>query len=170
MLSRTFEVLPGFAYYRDTDGMNARATPAVMLDRTDGTVMFGLGLLEHLLARPSHGDAAVVAVCAHEFGHIIAYKLGLQQRLISNGSPFRGEQFADFIAGYFAGLRKLERPDFPAVAFATTQRSFGGSVRGTHGTGVERAAAVEAGFAAAYRDRMDSSSGINVGYQYAMSV
>ncbi len=170
MLSRTFNVLPGFAYYRDDDGANAKATSAVLLERTDGTVLFGLNLLRQLLSRPEHPDASIVAVCAHEFGHIVAFRNNLQQSLTQGQGPFRGEQFADWLAGYFAGRRKRERPSFPAVVFATTQQSFGGPVRGSHGTGPERGRAVEAGFAAAYYQRLDADAAIDAAYAYARNV
>jgi len=170
MLSRMFEVLPGFAYYRETEGPNARATSQVLLERTDGTVLFGLQFLQMLLSRPAHGDASVVAVCAHEFGHIVSYKRGLIGQLSPNpAQPFRAEQFADFMAGYFGGRRKLERPDFPAVVFATTQRDFGGQTRGSHGTSQERGSAVEAGFLSAYQQRHDINAAVQAGFQYAMS-
>lgn len=169
-LSRTFDVLPGFAYYRDTDGKNALATPEPLLERTDGTVLFGLGMLGMLLDRPEHPDASVVAVCAHEFGHIVGYKTGLINQLDPDrNNPFRAEQHADYLAGYFAGVRKIERPEFPAVIFATTQRSFGGQTRGSHGTGEERAEAVVEGFKAAYERRASRSDAIQQGFQFAMA-
>lgn len=165
-LTRMFDVLPGFAYYREAGRPNAQATTEVLLQRTDGTVLFGLGLLQMLLQRPSHPDASIVAVCAHEYGHIVSYKNGLIRRLDPTGTqPFRAEQYADYIAGFFAGARKLERPDYPAVVFATTQRSFGG---GSHGTGVQRGEAVQQGFLDAYQRRLSARQGIQRGYEFAM--
>lgn len=170
MLSRTFDVLPGFAYYRDDDQPNARAFTEPLLQRTDGTVLFGLGLLRTLLQRPQDPDAAVVAVCAHEYGHIVSYKNGMISRLDpSRTSPFRAEQFADYIAGFFAGARKRQRPNFPAVAFATTQRSFGGSTRGSHGTGEERGEAVQRGFLDAYQRQLSPAQGVQAGFDWTMA-
>lgn len=168
MIARTFGVHPAFAFYRDGQGQeNARATPERLLQNADGTVLFGLDLLQELLSRPSHGDASVVAVCAHEFGHIVSYKNGDIERLAPDSAqPFRAEQYADFMSGYFAGRRKLERQDFPAVVFATTCRSFGG---GNHGTGEQRGEAVQAGFLAAYRDHMDTDDGVGAALEFAMS-
>lgn len=169
-LAQTFDVLPAFAYYRDDGSPNALATPERLLERADGTVLFGLAMLQDLLRRPQHPDASVVAVCAHEFGHIVGYKTGLIRQLAPNQrNPFRAEQHADYIAGFFAGLRARERPDFPAAIFAVTQREFGGTTRGTHGTGEERAAAVVEGFKASYERRLSASDGIQQGFQYAMS-
>ncbi|MFZ5746137.1 MAG: metalloprotease [Pseudomonadota bacterium] len=166
-IARTFEVLPAFTYLDDGNQPNAYATAEAMLDRTDGTVMFGLGFLKMLLARPERPDASIVAVCAHEFGHILSYKNGMIRQLApTRGAPFRGEQFADFMAGYFAGTRKLEHADYPAVVFATTQRYFGG---GDHGSGEQRGAAVQAGFLAGYQRRMSIGDAQQTGFNYAMA-
>ncbi len=169
MLARTYEVLPAFAYYQDGASPNALATPRPLLERADGTVLFGLNMLQRLLGRPEHPDASVVAVCAHEFGHIVGYKTGLIQKLAPGNNPFRAEQHADYLSGFFAGIRRRERPDYPSVIFAMTQRDFGGAVRGSHGTGEERAAAVVEGFKAAYERRISASEGIQQGFQFAMS-
>jgi hypothetical protein len=144
-------ILPGFAYFDDASGPNAFATTERILGNTDGSVLFGLKLLEMCLKRPTHGDASIVAICAHEYGHILSYKNGMMDKLSPANSgdegTFRAEQFADFVAGYYAGTRKRANPSYPAVAFATTQLSFGG---GDHGTGEQRGEAVQEGFLAAY--------------------
>lgn len=168
-LSNLLEVLPGFAYYDDSSAPNAKATSAQLLDRTDGTVLFGLSLLQECLARPSNGDASIVAICAHEYGHILSYKNDMIGTLSPSGSGdqgvFRSEQFADYIAGYYAGVRKRENPAYPAVAFATTQRSFGG---GDHGSGRQRGEAVEAGFLAAYQRNLAPQVAFQNGLQFCM--
>jgi hypothetical protein len=165
-----FGVLPGFSYFSGSEDDNAFATPEPRLQRTDGTVLFGLGMLRELLALPEQRDAAIVAVCAHEFGHIIAFKTGLQRRLVPDQSHvFRGEQFADFMAGFFSGLRRRANPAYPAVVFATTLRSLGGTARGTHGTQEERGRAVAEGFKAAVQDRLDAVDGIGRAESYAMA-
>lgn len=152
-ISRLFDVLPGFSYYDDAGAPNAKATSQQLLDRTDGTVIFGLRMLQNLLAG-SRPDASIVAVCAHEYGHILSYKNGMIHQLDPTGTEaFRAEQFADYMAGYYAGSRKRESSSFPAVVFATTQQSFGG---GDHGSGQQRGEAVQQGFLAAYQQRLDS--------------
>ena len=63
----------------------------------------------------------MATVCAHEFGHILQYQKGLIRPLQGWDSTNRRiELHADFLAGYFAGIRKGKRPSFPAVVFATT--------------------------------------------------
>ena len=61
-ISRTFNVLPGFSFYDDSGSPNAQATSEVLLGNTDGTVLFGLSLLQEVLARPTKPDASIVAI------------------------------------------------------------------------------------------------------------
>lgn len=149
-LAGTFEVLPGFAFYNDAGGHNAYATDAPLLDKTDGTVMFGLGMLQRLMSGTDHPELSVAAVCAHEFGHIYQYKHGLIPVVNSGASTVRRSELqADYFSGYFAGIRKLEKPNFPAAVFALTQYNFGDNMvehKDHHGTPEERANAIIAGF------------------------
>lgn len=172
-ISETFRVLPGFAYYDDHGHLNAYASEKVRMARADGTVLFGRGLLRRLLARPEAPDVAVTAVCAHEFGHILQYKLNLKKTVFAReNTAKRVELHADYLAGYFAGISKLKRPDYPAAVFATTQHSAGGfrGGKGNHGTPDERAAAVVKGFEVAYRERRNLSDAVHVGVKYVFSI
>lgn len=169
-LARTWDVLPGFAYFREPEENNAKATPQPLLKRSDGTVLLGIGMLKELLAFPEHRDAAIVSVCAHEFAHIVQYKSGLIKKLAPNReNPFRAEQHADYLAGFYAGLRRLEYPDYPAVVFAQTQSRYGTRTRGTHGTSKERGEAVVEGFKAAHERRVSPQDGILEGFNFAMA-
>ncbi|WP_133493669.1 metalloprotease [Stakelama pacifica] len=153
-MTALFGVLPGFAYFDEPmgEGSNAYATSAVRLDRDDGTVLFGTRMLKGLLGRPTAPDAAVLAVCAHEYGHIVQYRRGLSARLNAGQSTVkRQELHADYLAGYFAAVRKIENANFSSVTFATTMYDLGDTAfhsRNHHGTHDERAAAVMAGFSA----------------------
>jgi hypothetical protein len=169
-LTDTFNVLPGFAYYDDTGAPNAKATNWRMFGRGDGTVFFGRKLLERCMKAREHPDVAVSAICAHEFGHIAQYKYGLAKRL-KDGQPTvkRNELHADFLAGFFAGVRKLERPTFPAAVFATTQYAagdYGTENPKHHGTPDERAAAIVKGFETAFRDRRSATEALQIGMKY----
>lgn len=173
-ISGTLEVLPGFAYYDDYDGLNAYATPRVRLNNADGTVLFGQQLLQRLMKSKEDPEVAVAAVCAHEFGHILQFKLGLD-KVVGAGQPTvkRMELQADFLAGYFAGIRKLERPAFPAVVFATTQYNFGDNMinhPGHHGTPDERGAAISKGFEVAFREKRKLSEAIQISTNYVQSL
>jgi hypothetical protein len=171
-LSDMFNVLPGFAFFDDSDSLNAAASTSQRLGRRDGSVVFGKKLLTFLMKYPSTPEAGVAAVCAHEFGHIAQYKLGLDRKLMmSNGRVKRLELHADFMSGYFAGRRKLEISGFPAAVFAATQDRFGDTAFNDpdhHGTSQERGAAVVAGFDCAFRDRKDFATAIGIGVQYAL--
>lgn len=165
-LGRQFGVIPGFAYYRDGAQPNARATSQILLGNTDGTVLFGLTLLNNLVAR-TRPDAAIMAVCAHEFAHILSFKNGMIHDLVPNFNvPFRGEQFADYMAGYYAGAKRRTNPSFPAVVFATTQNSFGG---GSHGTGAQRGEAVQQGYLLGFQGEVPVDVAAQSAFNYSMS-
>jgi hypothetical protein len=69
-------------------------------------------------------------------------------------------------------VRKLEKPDFPAAVYATTQYGFGDyrsdSVR-HHGRPEERADAIVKGFEVAFRDRCTPAEALAIGMRYAMA-
>jgi hypothetical protein len=138
-----------------------------------GTVLFGTRLLKSLLAGGEHPEIAVAMVCAHEFGHIVQYKRGLMRTLQGwDPTARRVELHADFLAGYFAGTRKVQRPTFPAVVFATTAYAVGtydSNGPDYHGTPAERAAAVIQGFQTAFRDQHTVADAINIGVNYVRS-
>ena len=147
-LCQAFQVRPGFSYYREPseDPQNAYATEQRIISESDGTVLFGLNMLGALLARSQNGPVSVIAVAAHEFGHIVALKRGFQSQLAPDAThPFRSEQFADYMSGYFSGIRRRNNPNFPASDFAMTFRDMAGTSQGTHGTREERGEAIARG-------------------------
>lgn len=168
-LTDLYGVLPGFSFFDDYDGENAYATTATKLHRADGTVLFGKRYFLHAMEVPENPELGVVATCAHEFGHIVQYKNRLQKRL-TDGQPTlkRLELNADFFSGFFAGARKLERPEFPAAVFAANRYSHGDFATNTthHGTPDERAAAVVRGFETAYRERRSFAEAIGISLNY----
>jgi hypothetical protein len=168
-----FSCQPGFAYFDDREGLNAYATPTVRSNGPDGTVLFGTGMLGTLLSRTEHPDMAVACVCAHEFGHILQYKHGLDA-VVGRGQPTvkRIELQADYFAGYFAGVRKRVRPSYPAAVFATTAHSVGDTQFGNrnhHGTPDERAAAIVEGYYAGYRDQRSLSEAMQLSTNYVLT-
>ena len=170
MMTDILDAAPGFAFYDDAEGLNAYATNRVRLNGTDGTVLFGQRLLKRLMSAREHPEISVAAVCAHEFGHILQFKRNLTE-VVGAGQPTvkRVELQADFFGGFFAGKRKLAKPDFPAAVFALTQWNFGDNMLESpnhHGTARERAAATVAGFEAGFRDRRTLADAINVSINY----
>jgi len=173
-ITDTLGVLPGFGYFDDFEGENAYATSASRLGRADGTVLCGKRFFIHTMSELDHPDVALTAVCAHEFGHIVQYKRGFFQALRA-GQPTikRVELNADFFAGVYAGMRKLQKPDYPAAVFASKQYSHGDYLinsPGFHGTPDERAAAVVRGFEVAYRERRTLSDAIQIGINYVLTL
>jgi hypothetical protein len=173
-ISGYFDVAPGFAYYDDYDARNAYATKVKRLNGADGTVLFGRRLLKRCLAGTDNPDISVACICAHEFGHILQYKLGLDQK-VGAGQPTvkRIELQADFFAGYFAGRRKIERPAFPAAVFAVTQYGMGDDMihePDHHGTPDERAGAIVRGFEVAFRERRPLPDAIQISVNYVSTL
>ena len=171
MIADLLQVSPGFAYYDDYDGMNAYATPRVKLNGADGTVLFGQAFLRKLRAGRESPEVAVVAVCAHEFGHILQFKHGLTAR-VRNGDPTvkRSELQADYFSGFFAGHRKKALPSYPAAVGALAQYNVGDhSINSPqhHGTPEERGAAFVRGFEAGYRENLALGDAIQQSVAYA---
>ena len=173
-LSDLFAVLPGFAFFNEDQGPNAFASPSQRLRRSDGSVVFGQQLLRKLMSASEHPAARVAAVCAHEFGHIVQYKRGIDRILVGADQRVkRLELHADYLAGYFAGTRRLARSDFPAAVFADAQFNAGDNMVSNpnhHGTAQERGAAVSAGYIAAFRDKKTFDDAISAGIDYVRSV
>jgi hypothetical protein len=174
MLSDRFDVLPGFAFFGGGESRNAFASTSHRLGRSDGSVIFGVSLLNELLAIADIRETGVAAVCAHEFAHILQYKRGIDKILVgADRRVKRLELHADYLAGYFAGGRKRANPSFPAVAFAQSQDRFGDDQFGDpnhHGTSKERGAAVVAGFNASYHDGLDLNGAVQSGLSYVQLI
>ncbi|MGX1317491.1 hypothetical protein AB7M17_000944 [Bradyrhizobium sp. USDA 377] len=171
-ISDCLNVTPSFAYYDDYDWPNALASDKISVAGTDGTVLFGKRLLKKLMASAEAPDAAVAGVCAHEFGHILQYKLHLDKTLRAGQSTVkRVELNADFFAGYFAGVRKWERPSFNAAVIALTQFKSGDDMvddKSHHGTPEERGKAIVKGYQTGHDDRKPLLDAIQIGLKYVM--
>lgn len=173
-LDRLFDVAPGFGFFDDKGSPNAFASQSTQFGTSDGVVVYGTTLLRQQLGLADHPDAGIAAVAGHEYAHILQFKRGLNKQLTgSDGRVKRLELHADFLVGYFAGLRKLERPDFPAAVFASTQFTYGDNMIESpqhHGTPAERGQAVVAGYQAAFRDRQSTSAAIDTGLRYVAAL
>lgn len=167
-LRTVFAVTPGFGFIDDSrfgpDGNAGATAKRLMPEGVDGTIVFGRGMLSNLMKVADPG-AAIVAVCAHEFGHILAYRLSLHDQLVPHGSqPLRGEQYADYMAGFFAGQRKLLTPTYPAIKFLETLGAMAG---GHHGTKEQREEAVYEGYKDAHDNKLTMSQGAHRGFDWA---
>lgn len=103
-----FGLRPYCCFYDDTDGANAFATTELLAGRGQGTVAFGIKLMTDLSREfqgewGSQGLHAAAAIFAHAFGHIAQFTSGDY----SPGPTM--ELQADFMAGWYTGLRALQQ-------------------------------------------------------------
>lgn len=138
----SLNVLPGFGFYDDSDGANAFAIEDTIIPGTKGTVVFGKRLLSNELARHSWGGLAVAGVMAHEFAHIYQYQTEFYQLLTQSQSSAKLlELHADYLAGYYLGLKRLRSGEIDVKPFLDSLY-LGGDTNfnspGHHGTPLER--------------------------------
>lgn len=143
-------VRPSFGYYNDSVGENAYASPDSSVQGYRGTVLFGLNLLRQQTGGPSGWDIAVLGICAHEFAHIYQFDHGIQDHLlVGQRTVVRTELHADFLAGFFIGVLRHERPGIAIQRFGQLFYDLGDKAfnsRQHHGTPEERVNSVQAGF------------------------
>ena len=162
-LGELLKVDVALGYYDDpVKSPNAGASHERLLKRltgaigADGFVVIGRRLIGQLQNSTNFG-AALTAVCAHEYGHILQYKYLTQQLQAMMDTDetqlmVRVELHADFVSGYFGAHRRREDPTYPAVIQAITQFRRGDKpgngeyVLVTHGSPDQRGDAVYAGF------------------------
>ncbi|WP_426107808.1 hypothetical protein [Massilia sp. TSP1-1-2] len=172
--SARFEVAPSFSFYRDSDGMNACATPDTRTSGTWGSVLFGRELFDDLLSRYQDNGIAVIAIAAHEFAHILQFKHALGPQL-EQGEPTvrRSELHADYVAGWYLGVMKRRDPTISLWSAGDTFRRIGDyafNKPSHHGTPSERIAASQAGFALASRGAAKVGDALNEGLRYMRHV
>jgi hypothetical protein len=159
-LTKVFGVMPSFAYYDETqeDGRaNAMASPDTARSNDDGSVLFGLKLLNALLDAPG-GDYAAMAVCAHEFGHIVQFEKQIQSRIAAQLPCMCIELHADFLAGHFIGTTMRGRLGSADIQQIGRAWSAWETQSCSHGSNIERVAAIEAGY---FNAQSSSQTGIS---------
>jgi hypothetical protein len=146
----SFNVLPGFGFYDDSDGKNAFATPETRIPNTKGTVVFGIGLLSEELFRNEWGGLAIARIMAHEFGHIFQYQSEFYQLLTQSQSTHRLlELHADYLSGYYLGLKRLRSGEIDIKASFDSSYLSGDADFNSpdhHGTPIERAKVMLEGY------------------------
>ena len=114
-----------------------------------GTVLMGKNLFRRLMGGDNFG-ITVIAVCAHEFGHIHQMQQGYASSLSALDTTKKPiELHADFLAGFFLALRKADHPDLDIQTVGATYETIGDTAFTSpkhHGTSQERSAAISAGF------------------------
>jgi hypothetical protein len=108
-MSTTFGIDPVFGFFEDKQPNAFAAPESNDLSRT-GIVLFGRNLFNDLQATDPSG-VSVLGVAAHEFAHIWQFHSGYYKVIRGNGPTVkRLELNADFLAGYYLGLRKSAVP------------------------------------------------------------
>jgi hypothetical protein len=102
MLTDAIGVLPGVTFFSGRAELGAFATRARCLGRADGSIFIGRARFHRTMGLLEHPDVALTAICAHEFAHVLQFKLNLNSSLSRNQRTVkRSELHADFLAGFF---------------------------------------------------------------------
>ena len=172
-LSELFSERPGFGFIDDSGGPNAYATRGTLVPGTWGTVCFGQTLFRDLLDRYQDQGLAVMAVAAHEFGHIAQFRSGVDKRLVRYQSTVkRVELHADLLSGYFLGVRKRQQPSISVWAAGHTLYRIGDYEfhdPNHHGTPDERVVAAEAGFKLGHDNRAEFGQAFSWGVEHILT-
>ena len=154
-LAQTFDVWPKVGFYDDGDEPNAMAIWYQSGGKRVYGVVFGRNYFRRLFSYDPSG-ITFLQTAAHEFAHVMMYKSGTLDKLLE-GQPTvkRAELHADFMSGYYLGLRKRDHPKASFRSAGMKRWESGDSFLGNpqhHGTPKERLAAAEAGFLLGFRD------------------
>jgi hypothetical protein len=141
-LAIVFTVNPAILIIDDRPCPNAFAYWGVTVPGCYGTIYLGIRLLRDELYSMDKGNLAVVGIMAHEFAHILQWKY--QSQLIGK----LRELHADFLAGYYIGVKKYI-PYRDLCAFARslfTKGDYNFWNPDHHGMPQERVAAMNMGY------------------------
>jgi hypothetical protein len=163
----TYGVSPAGVFYDDSASPNAFATPeAIAQSKPDGTVVYGVNLLSRQLSMEPSGTT-VIAIMAHEFGHVVQFRLG---GITGPGKAV--ELHADYIAGWYLALRgQVAETNLASVLqtfYAIGDYAFNDP--GHHGTPDERLAAATAGFSSYGQSAFDLYTAYQEGLGYVASL
>lgn len=169
-LASRFNVRPGFGYFDDRGTPNAIALPVSQLAFSQGTVLFGREMLSQAM-KNSYGDMFVMGICAHEFAHIVQFFSGFYERLtVGRKTKKLLELHADFLSGYYIGLRKIKYSNSELIALGRSWEILGDSNftdPNHHGTQEERISALEQGYKLARtRPEFGIQAACEVGLRY----
>ena len=181
VIADLFKVNPAFGFYDPSQlkwgqddaerfVMNAWASPECTdIPGTWGTVAFGSDLFHSEFFEHDSSGTTIVAIVAHEFGHIWQQRSGNMPAL-RTGYPRKCEINADFLSGYFLGTRKAADPsrkfERAGDLFIRLGKFEDGNPTRTHGDSTERINAAEAGFRVAYVEKRDLDYALKAGLEY----
>ena len=167
-LSKHFAVRPSFNLFDDGNSPNAFAQQGNN-PNDHGIVLLGENMLNHAMRQEN--DLFIMGICAHEFGHIVQYRSGYYEQLArGNRTKKLTELHADFLSGYYIGIRNSNYSSRELYSLGQTWETLGDSAYTSHehhGTPDERLAAIEAGFRFAHERPEFNINGANeVGARY----
>jgi hypothetical protein len=173
-LAGQFDVYPGFGFFDDSSAENALATRETKISGTNGTVVFGLNLFRDTLRDFHDQGMAVIAVCAHEFGHIYQYTSGFYDKLTTgqavNTVKF-AELHADYLAGFFLAGRKAAYPSLNLQGAGALFEKLGDTEFANpdhHGTPAQRVASIEAGFKLGRKSKQEIFAAATAGAEFVL--
>jgi hypothetical protein len=173
-MAKTFQVKPSFAFFADGPRKNAYASPESTVPGTVGSVIFGRSLFQDQFKRYKDDGLSVVAIIAHEFGHICQFNLGIQKELRGAEKTVRRiELHADYLSGWYLGILKRNNPAVSLWACGDTFNRIGDmkfNEEQHHGTPKERVAAAEMGFAFGQSGSTDVNDAIQKGKSYVLTI
>lgn len=173
-IAESFKVLPGFGFYDDSDGQNAFALDEDLIPNTKGTVIFGKQLLSDELASNEWGGLAVAGIMAHEFGHIFQYQSKFYSLLTQSQSTDRLlELHADYLAGYYLGLKRLRSGEIDIKAFVDSLYLLGDNDFNSpdhHGTPIEREQVMLAGYKIGLTNNSDIQQVAEMGMNLVITI
>jgi hypothetical protein len=164
-LADTLEVKPAFGFYDDGNSPNAFAYSM----GEGGTVAFGKNYFRKWMGFDPTG-LCVVAVLAHEFGHIMQIKAD-DFEAIKGGlaTTKRVELHADYMSGYYIGRLRKEHPEASFWKAGDQIRQIGDydvKAPDHHGTPAERVAASQQGFNVGFFEGKDAHFAYQSGKDY----
>ena len=172
-LADTFNAYPGFGFYDDSDWPNALAMPRPLLPNTKYTVLFGERYFRKWMDYDPVG-VTVLAVIAHEFGHVLQFASGKYDQIHGNiPTSKRIELHADFMAGFYLGLLKRQNPNASFWRAGDQFRQIGtydDKDPNFHGTPEDRVAASNAGFRISFVERRSTQAAFDVGMEYVSTL
>jgi hypothetical protein len=149
-MNEAFNVYPGVTYFVTPKGVGGNAHALVedlFKVKMDGTVLMGLTLIQEIYdSFGDQGDSALIGILAHEWAHIYQFN---DNKLKAMPVTWRELQ-ADFLAGWFLGLRMNEGLILDMKSFSRTVwvlGDFGFTNPDHHGTPKQRTFAMLEGYA-----------------------
>lgn len=169
-VAKKFEVAPAFSFFRDERMPNAYASPDTNTSGTWGTVAFGRKMFQEQFQRYEDSGISIIAIIAHEFGHIQQFKRKISEKL-RRGEPTvrRIELHADYLAGWYLGSLKKSNSKISLWASGDTFKRIGDYEFNNpqhHGTPEQRIAASEAGFHLGIEGNADIAAAVVAGMNY----